>query len=132
MLLNRIPYPLNDGGAIGSYHFVKGYVNADCEVRCLAMNTTKHFTDLKNTGDAFDQMLDIWIEPNGTWSWKDWDELVEAERVGLFTGAKAEAIRAEGRRAIDSLGTVLPTGWEDWQPDPAWALPTLPEGWDQL
>ena len=53
VLLNRIPFPLNDGGAIGSYHFVKGYVDAGCDVSCLAMNTTKHYVDMKNTGDAF-------------------------------------------------------------------------------
>jgi glycosyltransferase involved in cell wall biosynthesis len=53
VLLNRIPWPLNDGGAIGSYHFVKGYADVGCEVTCLAMNTTKHFVDLKNTGAAF-------------------------------------------------------------------------------
>jgi hypothetical protein len=82
--------------------------------------------------DSFDQMLDVWIEPDGTWGWKDWDELVEAERVGLFTSAEAAAIRAEGERVIASLGTRLPTGWEEWQPDPSWALPTMPEGWDRL
>ena len=52
--------------------------------------------------------------------------------VGLFTSAEAEAIRAEGRRVIDSLDTLLPTGWEDWQPDPSWGPPTLPEGWDSF
>lgn len=82
--------------------------------------------------DSFDQMLDIWIEPDGTWSWKDWDELVEAEQVGLFSASEAAAIRAEGERVIASLGTRLPTGWEGWQPDPAWALPAVPEGWNRL
>jgi len=82
--------------------------------------------------DTFDQMLDIWIEPDGSWRWKDWDELVEAERVGLFTTDEAAAIRAEGERVIAKLGTLLPTGWEDWQPDPAWSRPALPEGWNTL
>ena len=53
VLLNRIPYPLNDGGAIGTYHFVKGYADAGCEVCCLAMNTTKHYVAMENTADAF-------------------------------------------------------------------------------
>jgi glycosyltransferase involved in cell wall biosynthesis len=53
MLLNRIPFPLNDGGAIGAYNFVRGYVEAGCELTCLAMNTTKHKIDVKDTGDAF-------------------------------------------------------------------------------
>ena len=82
--------------------------------------------------DTLDQMLDIWIEPDGTWRWKDWDELVEAEQVGIFTHAEAEAIRAEGRRVIDSLDSLLPTGWETWRPDPAWPLPALPDGWDRV
>lgn len=43
VLLNRIPYPLNDGGAIGAFNFVKGYAEAGCEVTMLAMNTAKHF-----------------------------------------------------------------------------------------
>jgi hypothetical protein len=82
--------------------------------------------------DSFDQMLDVWIEPDGTWAWKDWDELVEAERVGLFSADEAAAIRGEGERVIANLGTLLPTGWERWQPDASWPLPTLPDGWDRL
>ncbi|MBS1624159.1 MAG: glycosyltransferase [Bacteroidetes bacterium] len=53
VLLNRIPWPLNDGGAIGAYHFVKGYADAGCDVTCLAMNTARHHVDLKDTGTAF-------------------------------------------------------------------------------
>ena len=34
----------------------------------------------------------------------------------------------EANRVLDEW--PFPTGWEDWQPDPAWSLPTLPEGWD--
>jgi predicted RNA-binding protein associated with RNAse of E/G family len=82
--------------------------------------------------DTLDQMLDIWIEPDGSWRWKDWDELIEAERVGIFTHAQAEAILAEGQHVIDSLNTLLPTGWEAWQPDPDWPLPTVPAGWDRM
>ena len=81
--------------------------------------------------DTLDQMLDIWVEPDGSWRWKDWDELVEAEQAGIFTGAEADAIRAAGRRVIDGLDRLLPTGWEAWQPDPDWPLPTLPDGWDR-
>jgi len=82
--------------------------------------------------DTFDQMLDIWIEPDGTWRWKDAHELPEAEAAGIFTPAEVEAIWAEGRRVIDNLESLIPTGWEAWQPDRAWPLPTLPEGWDRL
>ena len=45
ILLNRIPFPLNDGGAIGTFSFIKGYADSDAEVTVLAMNTAKHFVE---------------------------------------------------------------------------------------
>lgn len=55
ILLNRIPYPLNDGGAIGAYNFVKGYAEAGCKVTMLAMNTAKHFVDEETIKQVFSQ-----------------------------------------------------------------------------
>jgi predicted RNA-binding protein associated with RNAse of E/G family len=46
--------------------------------------------------DTMDQTLDVWIEPDRSWHWKDWDELLDVERAGVFTSAETEAIRAEG------------------------------------
>jgi glycosyltransferase involved in cell wall biosynthesis len=43
MLLNRVPYPLNDGGAIAMYSALKGYYENGCRVHVLAMNTSKHY-----------------------------------------------------------------------------------------
>ncbi len=43
LLLNRVPYPLNDGGAIGAYNFIKGYSEAGCRLHVLFMNTTRHY-----------------------------------------------------------------------------------------
>jgi predicted RNA-binding protein associated with RNAse of E/G family len=78
--------------------------------------------------DTDDLVLDIWVEPNGVWEWKDEDELEEAVRLGRFTPAEAAAVRAEGERVI--AARPWPTGWEDWKPDPSWPVPELPEGWD--
>lgn len=82
--------------------------------------------------DTMDQVLDIWIEPDRSWQWKDWDELVEAEQDGLFTPDEADAIRAEGRRVVGQLDGLIPTGWEGWRLDPSVELPTLPEDWDRI
>ena len=78
--------------------------------------------------DSDDLVLDIRVQPDGSWQWKDEDELEEAVRLGRFTPAEAAAIRAEGERVIEER--PWPTGWEGWRPDPAWALPELPAGWD--
>jgi len=75
-----------------------------------------------------DLILDICIDPDGSWSWKDEDELEQAVALGRFTDDEARAIRAEGERVLAEK--PWPTGWEEWRPDPAWPLPELPEGWD--
>ncbi len=75
--------------------------------------------------DTFDEKLDLVVQSDGTYRWKDEDELEQAAAVGLLD---AEAVRAEAARVVEEW--PFPTGWEDWQPDPSWPLPGLPEGWD--
>jgi glycosyltransferase involved in cell wall biosynthesis len=45
MLINRVPWPLTDGGSVMYYQYIKGYVEAGCEVTVAALNTTKHYVD---------------------------------------------------------------------------------------
>jgi glycosyltransferase involved in cell wall biosynthesis len=45
-ILNRVPWPLRDGGSIGYYNMIKGYHDAGCEVTVAAMNTTKHYVKI--------------------------------------------------------------------------------------
>jgi hypothetical protein len=67
------------------------------------------------------------VQPNGTWHWKDEDELEEAVGLGIWTAAEASAIRAEGERVI--AAAPWPTGWEDWRPPAAWGPLGLPRDW---
>ena len=86
---------------------------------------------LERTGlgfDTEDHVLDVVVEPGGRWRWKDEHELEEAVRVGRHTAERAAAIRAEGEAVVGRLHELIPTGWEDWRPDPEWPLPTLPDG----
>jgi hypothetical protein len=39
--------------------------------------------------DTTDHLLDIWIDPDRSWRWKDEDHLAEAVDIGLFTAEKA-------------------------------------------
>jgi len=79
--------------------------------------------------DTRDHILDVWRDPGGDWRWKDEDEFAEASELGLLSPAEAADVRREGERVMRE--TVLPTGWESWQPDPSWSLPELPEGWER-
>jgi hypothetical protein len=75
--------------------------------------------------DVVDEKLDLVVDPDGRWRWKDEDELVEAARTGYVDEA---AVRAEAERVLSDPPWA--TGWEDWRPDPSWEAPQLPEGWD--
>lgn len=71
-----------------------------------------------------DQELDIWIEPDGTWRWKDEQELEDWVGRGRFTREEVTEIRRAGERVV--VDWPFPTGWEEWAPDPAWDVPRLP------
>lgn len=84
--------------------------------------------------DITDHALDIWVEPDRTWYWKDEDEL--AERIGhpaYWTAEEAEAIRAAGEKIVPLIeagaypfdGTFV-----DFQPDPSWAPTKLTPSWE--
>jgi hypothetical protein len=85
--------------------------------------------------DTTDHLLDIWIDPDRHWRWKDEDHLAEALAAGLFTAEEAKAMRAEGERAIERIeawAAPFDEGWESWRPDPEWPLPSIPDGWANL
>ena len=80
--------------------------------------------------DATDDILDVWIEPDGTWAWKDSDELDEAVRTGACNAQAARAIRREAAQAIEAIPGREPftDTWTTWRPDPDWPVPE----WSQL
>ncbi len=63
--------------------------------------------------------LDVVLAPDGSWSWKDEDDLAEALELGIFDAAQAAEIRAEGERVIAEH--PWPTGWEQRRPPLEWA-----------
>jgi hypothetical protein len=85
--------------------------------------------------ETMDLMLDVTIELDRTWRWKDEDELEVFVRRGVFDPAIAERVREEGLRVARRAERNEPPfdgPWPDWRPDPSWTLPELPAGWDEL
>lgn len=84
--------------------------------------------------DTTDHALDAIVAVDGTWTWKDEDELAEAVANGLFTPADAERFRADGERAVERILRRDPPfdrDWTGWRPDPSWPEPALPADWDR-
>ena len=101
-----------------AWRFVGWYVNLQKPVTVTSLGF-----------DTCDLALDVEVEPDGTWRWKDEDDFGEAQQLGVLDEAAAAAVRAEGERVIAER--PWPTGWEDWRPDAAWKPLRLPAGWDE-
>jgi hypothetical protein len=84
--------------------------------------------------DTSDLALDIWVEPDRSWRWKDEDEF--AERTGhpaYWSVEEAAEARAEGERvaALAEAGAFPFDGARtDFKPDPGWGPALLPPLWD--
>ena len=75
--------------------------------------------------EIVDEKLDLVVDADGTAHLKDEDELAAAARAGHLDETD---VRRELERVL--ANPPWPTGWEAWRPDPAWAPPELPPGWD--
>ncbi len=120
------------GGALrlfesGAAHALELYWDDDASFRGWHVNLQTPVVCGTRTVDTTDQALDVWVDPDGAWHWKDEDDFAAMRALGVFDDAEADAIRAEGERVVAAW--PFPTGWEDWRPDPAWPVPQLPDDW---
>lgn len=85
--------------------------------------------------DITDHALDIWVDPDRTWRWKDEDEF--AERTGhpnYWTTDDAVGIRANAHQAIALIEAAAPPfdgRLTDFRPDPTWPPSRLVPHWDR-
>ena len=112
----------------GDAHTVECTWDEDWGFRGWYVNLQAPFRDTPLGLDTTDWALDIVVEPDGSWEWKDEDDFAEAIALGVFDEAEAAAVRAEGDRVVAER--PWPTGWEEWRPPQDWAPLRLPEGWD--
>lgn len=86
--------------------------------------------------DTFDLLVDLVVEPDGTWHWKDEDEYAQGRRLGLVTDAEHAAVDSAREQALALVkaraGTFGDGPGLRWSPDPAWPLPTLGAGQVEL
>jgi Protein of unknown function (DUF402) len=86
---------------------------------CWYVQLHTPMTEIADGFEMTDQALDVLVDPDGTWRWKDEDDFAEAQALGVFTAEAAAAVRDEGKRVI--AARPWPTSWEEWRPDPAWS-----------
>jgi hypothetical protein len=84
---------------------------------------------------TMDLMLDVIVEPDRTWRYKDEDELETLVVAGILDAGTDRRVRDEARRVIGQAERGEPPfsePWPDWRPSRDWTLPELPAGWEQL
>lgn len=62
-LCKKFPFPLKDGESIAVTYLGRALHEMGCEVSLLAMNTTKHYYDLKQLPKSFNHYQHIWTTP---------------------------------------------------------------------
>ena len=82
-----------------------------------------------------DCALDIAVQPDMSWSWKDEDEFVELTNQGFFTDRQISSIRSEADRAVQAIESgawPFSDGWEEWRANVNWPVPGIPDDWHVL
>jgi protein associated with RNAse G/E len=83
---------------------------------------------------AVDLMLDLVVEPDRRWRWKDQHEFDECIDRGLFDPESANAVRRTAQQAIAAIEAgddPFTERWTTWAP-PAWPVPVLPPTWAEV
>jgi hypothetical protein len=83
--------------------------------------------------DTADYMLDIVVQPDFRWEWKDLDEFADARTHGILPADLLDRVQAAGEAMIPEIEErrfPFNAGYESWRPDPAWEVPQLPGDWD--
>jgi len=105
------------------------------EFLCYYINFQLPFRRSSLGIDTLDLDLDIIINPDFSFEWKDVDDYQKAIAHGLIfpdwvqeiDSAKPEIFERLEKRQYPFDGS-----WLDWKPDPSWEPPKLPENWDKI
>jgi len=85
--------------------------------------------------DTLDLDLDIVINPDFSFEWKDVDDYQKAINYGLIIPEWVKEIDDAKPEIFDKLEKrryPFDGSWLDWKPDPNWEPPKLPKNWDKI
>ena len=79
--------------------------------------------------DTMDLALDLVVEPDGAWRWKDEDEYAQCRRLGVVSDAEHAAVSLARDQAVALIeagaGVFGVDPASPWLPDEGWPRPTL-------
>ncbi len=81
---------------------------------------------------TMDLMLDLIVNQDRTWKWKDKDEFEALATPGIITNDEARYVRDDAQEMLARIEANEPPlcdPWHDWQPSSSWTTPHLPDDW---
>lgn len=105
------------------------------EFLCYYINFQLPFQRSLYAVDTLDLDLDLIINPDFGYEWKDIDDYQHAIEHGVIAPEWMQGIEEAKCEIFDKLNRRLypfDGSWLDWMPDPAWSSPRLPVNWDKI
>lgn len=129
---NRLLLLMSPADYYASIYF---WDHATHEFLCFYVNFQLPFKRSTHGFDTLDLELDIVVEPSYEWQWKDLEEYQEGIAKGVFQQEWIDNIDHAKKavfQKLESRSYPFDGSWLTWMPDPSWAAPSLPKGWDTV
>ena len=105
------------------------------EFLCYYINFQLPFRRVECGVDTLDLDLDLIIRPDFTYKWKDVDDYEKAIEHGVIFPEWMQGIEEAKPEIFEKLEKrqyPFDGSWLNWNPNPSWSPPTLPENWDKI
>jgi len=105
------------------------------EFLCYYVNFQLPFKRTAIGFDTLDLELDIVVEPNYSWQWKDADDYRNGIERGVLISNWIQGIEEAKQEIFTKLEKrqyPFNRYWLNWMPDPNWSPPKLPANWDKI
>jgi predicted RNA-binding protein associated with RNAse of E/G family len=129
---NRLLLLLEPKKYYSTIYFWKQETN---EFLCYYINFQVPFRRSHCGIDTLDLDLDLIINPDFSYEWKDVDDYQKAIENGVIFPEWVQGIEAAKQEIFEKLEKrqyPFDGSWLNWMPDPTWSPPKLPENWDKI
>lgn len=112
-----------------TYFSVLVFFRENGEPRMWYVNFERPFRRTAIGVDTCDLMVDLVIEPDLTYRWKDEDEYQQGRRLGIVDDtdhAEVEKARDQALAMLERRTGPFEARWLSWRRDLDWPIPTLP------
>jgi len=116
----------------GDWHAVLVSWTSAGETMGWYVNFQRPFRRTAHGIQTMDLMLDLIVDGDRSWKWKDEDEFEALVTTGIITEVEARHVRAEAHAIlarIEANDQPFCEPWHDWRPSPSWTTPPLPDDW---